>query len=627
MKKIFYWLGSFLFLMILNSCSHLKTGDLNKMKSDVILMDSIKKLDSLSETNWINHDSLSIIYARTALNLSKSLSSPERLIKAYHTIGKAYYPEHKDSSFYYYSKSLALTDSLKSLSEKPSLLYNIAMLNFDAGNFNASLSLLDSCVSSAKRGLNFPVLSNAFNSMGNIYMEIHDSIHAKESFKKALQVGEENSLTEQTGNAMDNLALFENEVARKISLQKQAILYLQKAPGTAKEIANTLINIGAEQIKPDSAIDYYNRALNESKNKKFLSAELAAYNNLTYSYLDLGNIIKANKCVVDKAIPLAKEINNLDWLANIYDTYTDVLSAKGENKKALLTLRLSLKYKDQYNSKKNEQQVRLLAAMLDLKNKESTIKEKETEIKTTNIQNLFLKLVVAIALLVIVIIIIIYNGFRQRMKIKFKQQQINSARRIIELEETEKSRIGFELHDNLGYLVRVTDGFINSLTVEDQRIKDQLTDKMRELIDCIRRISHRVNLLKDDQSKLQDIIPDIINDMRTFTGINVSYFIPVHLPDFPREIILHVSRIVQELLTNAGKYARNSKIRFDVAFIDNNLHLLYKDDGPGFDPLKISDEGIGLSSIYERIILLGGKATLDSSPGNGTKWEISVPLH
>lgn len=590
-------------------------------------MDSIKKLDSLSDLNWMNNDSLSIVYSRRVLKLTQSLSSVEPLIKAYHAIGKVFYLHQKDSSYYYYSRALTLADSLKSVTEKPSLLYNLAMLNFDAGNFNASLSLLDSCVSCAKRSLNFSVLSDAFNSMGNIYMEIHDSLRAKDSFMKALQIGEEDSLPEQTGNAMDNLALFKNEITQKISMQKQAIWYLQKVPGTAKEIANTLINIGAEQIKPDSAIVYYNRALNESKNKNFLLAELAAYNNLTYSYLDLGNIIKANECVVDKAIPLAKEINNLDWLANIYDTYADVLSAKGDNKKALLTLRLSLKYKEQYSSKKNEEQVRLLAAMLDLKNKESTIKEKETEIKTKNLQNQSLKLILAIASLVIILVIIALFGVRQRMRIKLKQQQINSARRIIELEETEKSRIGYELHDNLGYLVRVTDGFINSLTVEDQKIKDQLTDKMRELSDCVRRISHRVNLLKDDQSKLQDIIPDIINDMRTFTGIDVNYFIPEHLPDFPKEIILHVSRIIQELLTNAGKYAGNSKIRFDIAFIDNNLHLLYKDDGPGFDPLKISDKGIGLASIYERIILLGGKATLDSSPGHGTNWEISVPLH
>jgi signal transduction histidine kinase len=53
---------------------------------------------------------------------------------------------------------------------------------------------------------------------------------------------------------------------------------------------------------------------------------------------------------------------------------------------------------------------------------------------------------------------------------------------------------------------------------------------------------------------------------------------------------------------------------------------LYKDDGPGFDPSIVTDKRIGLAGIYERITLLGGKADLDSSPGKGTKWEISIPL-
>ena len=312
-------------------------------------------------------------------------------------------------------------------------------------------------------------------------------------------------------------------------------------------------------------------------------------------------------------------MNHKDWLATAYDSYADILSAKGDHKNAFLALRKSINYRTQANIKNNEKQIRLLAAILDLNNK-------ETEIKTQHLQNHFLRLVLAIAILIIIIIIFVYFGFRQRMKIRFKQQQITSARRIIELEETEKSRIGFELHDNLGYLVRVTDGFINSLSIADTKVKEQLTDKMRELSDCIRRISHRINLLNEEQSRLEEIIPAIINDIRIFTGINVSYFIPDHLPDISREILLHTCRIVQELLTNAGKYAGSSKIKIDVAFTDGNLLLLYKDDGPGFDTSGITDKGIGLSSIYERISLLGGKVSLTSSPGHGTKWEISIPL-
>ena len=618
--RMFYCTGPLLLFLSLISCSRIKTHDeAVRMKRETILMDSIKKLDSFSELNWINIDSLSIVYARTALKLAQSLSSEEPLIKVYHAMGKAYYSQHKDSSYYYYSKALALAERLNSVTELPSLLYNIASLNLDAGNLKVSLALLDSSASGARRTLNFRVLSSAYNSMGDVYIQIHDTASAIRWFKNALQVGVEHSLSEQTADAMGNLALFGSDKNKAILLQKQAISYLQKKPGTEKEIADVDIYIGIEQSIPDSAIVYYSKAIAAARSGKFPEEELSAYNNLSYSYLDLGNINKATECLVDNAIPLAKKMNHKDWLATAYDSYADILSAKGDHKNAFLALRKSINYRTQANIKNNEKQIRLLAAILDLNNK-------ETEIKTQHLQNHFLRLVLAIAILIIIIIIFVYFGFRQRMKIRFKQQQITSARRISELEETEKSRIGFELHDNLGYLVRVTDGFINSLSIADTKVKEQLTDKMRELSDCIRRISHRINLLNEEQSRLEEIIPAIINDIRIFTGINVSYFIPDHLPDISREILLHTCRIVQELLTNAGKYAGSSKIKIDVAFTDGNLLLLYKDDGPGFDTSGITDKGIGLSSIYERISLLGGKVSLTSSPGHGTKWEISIPL-
>ena len=616
----FYFSGILLILLCFISCKRIGTKDeINRLKQETVLLDSIKRLDSFSELHWINDDRLSLVYARVALKLAQSLSSEEPLIKAYHAMGKAYYSEHKDSSFYYYSKALALAERLNSVTEMPSLLYNIALLNLDAGNLKVSLALLDSSASCARRTRDFPVLSDAYNSMGDVNMQIHDTTSAIGWFKTALQVGIEHSLSEQIADAMGNLALFESDKNKAILLQKQAISSLQKKSGTEREIAEVNICIGMEQSIPDSAIVYYSKALAASKYGKFPEEELSAYNNLAYSYLDLGNINKATECIADKAIPLAEKLNNLNWLAILFDSYADVLSAKGDFKNAFLILRKSINYRTQVNIKNNEKQIRLLAAILDLRNK-------ETEIKTQHLQNRFLKLVLAIALLIIIIIIFGYAGFRQQMKIRFKKQQITSARRIIELEETEKSRIGSELHDNLGYLVSVADGFIKSLSIEDTRVKDQMTDKMRELSDCIRRISHRMNLLKDEQSRLGEIIPDIINDIKIFTGINVSYFVPEYLPDVSREILLHICRIVQELLTNAGKYAGSSEIRIDMVDTGRNLILLYKDDGPGFDPSEVADKGIGIAGIYERITLLGGEAKLDSSPGRGTKWKISIPL-
>jgi two-component system sensor histidine kinase ComP len=92
------------------------------------------------------------------------------------------------------------------------------------------------------------------------------------------------------------------------------------------------------------------------------------------------------------------------------------------------------------------------------------------------------------------------------------------------------------------------------------------------------------------------------------------------------EVILHTYRIVQELLTNAGKYAKESYVSITFQRNADRLILHYNDNGPGFDSSLIEKKGMGLMNIFERAKLLNGSAKVTSSPGNGTSWEIKFPL-
>ncbi|HTX87819.1 MAG TPA: ATP-binding protein [Bacteroidales bacterium] len=595
-------------------------------RKTALISDSVKKLDSLSDMNWIRNNSLSVFYARTALALTKSFLKYDSLINAYTVMGNSFTALHKDSSFFYYSMALKIADSLHDSKEIPTLLYNLSNLNIDAGNLKSAIMLLDSGITVARLTQNKTVLSNGFNLMGNICLVIHDSDRAKVMFDSAYRVAVEYKLSRQIGNALGNLADFEKDRNTRISIMKKAISYLKMQPGANEEIALTTINLGLEQTSTDSAMYYYNQAIRESVDGNLPLTEIGAYNNLAYSFLASGRTGEALDCMEKKAIPLARELNNAEWLAELYDTYADVLTSRGDLQHAFKALKTSAIYRSQDIEEKNKQQIRLIAAMLDLKNKETVIRNKESQLQIKTNQNRILRLISLLTFLTIVIIVFVFISFRQRTRIRIRQQQIESARRIIELEETEKSRLGFELHDHLGYLVRVIEGFVHSIKIEDQKIREQLHEKMEELGDRIRRISHHINLLKDSRSVLQDIVPDLINDLINFNGIRVRYFVADHLPEISREITLHFCRIVQELLTNASKYAREAQIRLDIATADNKLLLLYEDDGPGFDPDLAAGKGIGISGIYERVMLLGGTVRLVTAPGKGTKWEISVPL-
>ena len=100
--------------------------------------------------------------------------------------------------------------------------------------------------------------------------------------------------------------------------------------GAEEEIANNMINIGTRFMNPDSAICYFHTALEFGQENSLSEVNLGAYNNMAYSYLDLGELEKAERCLLSFAIPMALQDSNYDWLSTLYDSYADVLMAKGD---------------------------------------------------------------------------------------------------------------------------------------------------------------------------------------------------------------------------------------------------------------------------------------------------------
>jgi signal transduction histidine kinase len=92
-----------------------------------------------------------------------------------------------------------------------------------------------------------------------------------------------------------------------------------------------------------------------------------------------------------------------------------------------------------------------------------------------------------------------------------------------------------------------------------------------------------------------------------------------------RRVAEDLLRIVQQAVDNALKHARASSIRIELAFNRKEVQLQIKDDGKGLDVRK-ARRGVGLIGMRERAKEIGGKFTLNSKPGKGTRVEVTVPL-
>ena len=401
-------------------------------------------------------------------------------------------------------------------------------------------------------------------------------------------------------------------------MQKEAILLLKKDKGVEEEIALILINIGYGQSNPDSALYYFSAALALAKNGNLSEVEMGAYNNMAYSYLDKGDVAMAETCLIKHAIPLAQKLDNNDWMSTLYDTYADVLSARGGFKEAVTWQKKALKERGKADKKQAFEQVRLLAALLDLTNKEREILVQKNKLQATQ-----LWLVVSVLIIIGVIVILLW--LQQRNRMKLNRQQMASARQIIEMEESEKGRTARELHDITGQLVMGITGEIENLEIPDNQVKEEIKGKIKELGKSIRLISHRMNRAMMEHFSFEELIVGQCEDVQRLTGIPITAEMPAEPLELPREVVSHLYRIVQELLTNAGKYVKGGQVNVRITMQNNMLHLFYSDNGQGFDMKTMKSDSMGLSNIHERTKLLGGKAKVNSAPGEGTTWDIAIP--
>jgi signal transduction histidine kinase len=91
------------------------------------------------------------------------------------------------------------------------------------------------------------------------------------------------------------------------------------------------------------------------------------------------------------------------------------------------------------------------------------------------------------------------------------------------------------------------------------------------------------------------------------------------------ELETAIYRIVQEALTNASKHGAAQRAIVEIGEQDATVQLSVRDDGAGFDPDAETD-GFGLLGMRERVGLLGGRLSLDSTLGRGTTITVSIPV-
>lgn len=198
--------------------------------------------------------------------------------------------------------------------------------------------------------------------------------------------------------------------------------------------------------------------------------------------------------------------------------------------------------------------------------------------------------------------------------------------------EEEKARIAREVHDELGQMLTV----LKLETSMCELSYAQLDPGLNERLNSMKRlIAQLFQLVRDVATALRPPILDagiasaIEWQARRFearTQIPCLVQVPENLPALSDAKAIGLFRILQEALTNVMRHAQAHTVELTLAVEGAHLRLTISDDGVGFVQAQGRPVSFGLVGMRERVLIMGGKLTLDSELGEGTTLSVTVPL-
>ena len=411
------------------------------------IKDSITILDSLVMINKFNNRDEALHNARRAIRIAIESKDSTCYITAYNMMGNAFSQSNFDSCYYYYSSAQRIAENVGVISQYPQVIYNIAYLHYHAFDYKTAIFLFDSVIKVSKSLGKWDILAGTYNILGNAKSSIGLKDEALDAYKKAEILSAQKKLPRQLGISYANQATFESNIDIAKNLNRKAIFHLSKTPGEERTIALILGNLGFLMQTPDSAIKYYYQAIDIANKYGFTDILINTYNNLAYSHLEKEDIKTAELIIKDKALPLALSDTNLNDLATLYDTYSDICKSKRRFEQALEFQKQAMSYRSQADQKIASDQARLLSALLEAKNRELLINNQEMEIRLQSGRKEQYRSYLFLAVLLLIGLVLTLVWYRQRNRLKMQKERLNSAQRIIDVGEFEKKQIGRELHD------------------------------------------------------------------------------------------------------------------------------------------------------------------------------------
>lgn len=224
----------------------------------------------------------------------------------------------------------------------------------------------------------------------------------------------------------------------------------------------------------------------------------------------------------------------------------------------------------------------------------------------------------------------------QQFQEEIQQQKILSSQ-VIEAQEEERKRIARDMHDGIGQMLTALRFNLQSINLQENEEAKQKLAEINELAAGLIR-GVRIATFNLTPPELSDYgispgLQKLASELTKLTGKTILFENRTHFSHrFDSITETNLYRITQEAVNNAIKYAESNYILITLSHSEEILSIVVDDDGKGFDvnhpQPKIADDGsgMGISFMRERVNFINGRLFIHSTPGQGTRITINMPL-
>jgi signal transduction histidine kinase/ligand-binding sensor domain-containing protein len=215
-----------------------------------------------------------------------------------------------------------------------------------------------------------------------------------------------------------------------------------------------------------------------------------------------------------------------------------------------------------------------------------------------------------------------------RRKLKQKIGELERQQAL----DKERQRISREMHDDIGagltQIILMSDSAKNKATAANEKELLDISSTSRRLVNNMSEIIWSLNPENKTLEQLLSYMREQLHKQLEYSGISYR----IDLPDGGSDVLLsneqlrNMLLVTKEIVNNAIKYSQADTISVSARCGQGFLHFEVKDDGAGFD-LQKKYSGNGLRNIRQRTEEIGGRLTIDSAAGRGSRFLCAFPLN